>query len=73
VVEYTAEVEQVDESTFVAHDAEYWAAFPMRPCRWGMAGFPTNRLKAAMGGDTSVADPEAGKRCEEIMAQKLGR
>jgi catechol 2,3-dioxygenase len=73
VVEYTTEIEQVDEATYVAHDAEYWGNFPGRPCRWGMGGFPSNRLKAAMGGDTSVADPEAGKRCEEIMAQKLGR
>jgi catechol 2,3-dioxygenase len=73
VVEYTAEVQQVDEATYQAHDAAYWRAFPMRPCRWGMAGTPSNRFKAAASGDTSVADPEAGKRCEEIMAQTLGR
>ena len=57
----------------MAHDAEYWRDFPMRPCRWGMATHPSNRIRAAMGGDLSVADQEAGKRCEEIMAQKLGR
>ena len=73
VVEYTAEVQQVDEATYEAHDAEYWRNFPMRPCRWGMAGMPSNRFKAAAAGDLSVADPEAGKRCEEIMAQTLGR
>jgi catechol 2,3-dioxygenase-like lactoylglutathione lyase family enzyme len=73
VVEYTAEVQQVDEATYEAHDAEYWRNFPMRPCRWGMAGMPSNRFKAAAAGDFSVADPEAGKRCEEIMAQTLGR
>ena len=73
VVEYTAEVEQVDEATYQAKDADYWRTFPMRPCRWGMAGHPSNRLKAAFSGDISVADPEAGKRCEEIMAQTLGR
>ena len=38
-----------------------------------MASHPSNRLRAAMGGDTSVASPEDGKRCEEIMAKKLGR
>ena len=38
-----------------------------------MATHPSNRLRAAMGGDTSVAKEEDGKRCEEIMAQKLGR
>jgi catechol 2,3-dioxygenase-like lactoylglutathione lyase family enzyme len=73
VVEYTAEVEQVDEATYVAKDANYWREFPMRPCRWGMGGHPSNRLKAAFGGDISVADPDDGKRCEQIMAQKLGR
>ena len=72
VVEYTAEVEQIDEAVYTAHDPKYWREFPMRPCRWGMAGHPSNRLKAAFGGDISVADPEDGKRCEEIMAQKLG-
>jgi hypothetical protein len=45
----------------------------MRPCRWGMAGHPSNRLKAAFGGDTTVAYAEDGKRCEEIMAKTLGR
>ena len=73
VVEYTAEVQQVNEATYEAHDAEYWRNFPMRPCRWGMAGMPSNRFKAAAAGDFSVADQEAGKRCEEIMAQTLGR
>ena len=73
VVEYTAEVQQIDEATYQAHDADYWRAFPMRPCRWGMAGMPSNRFKAAASGDLSVADPEAGRRCEEIMAQTLGR
>ena len=52
---------------------KYWRDFPMRPCRWGMAGHPSNRLKAAFGGDISVADPNDGKRCEEIMAKTLGR
>jgi catechol-2,3-dioxygenase len=73
VVEYTTEIEQIDESTYMPHDAEYWANFPGRPCRWRMATKPSNRVRAAMGGDTSVANPEDGKRCEEIMAQTLGR
>jgi len=73
VVEYTTEIEQIDEATYMAHDAKYWREFPMRPCRWGMGGHPSNRLRAAMGGDTTVANPEDGKRCEEIMAQTLGR
>ncbi|MGH6769361.1 MAG: VOC family protein [Xanthobacteraceae bacterium] len=71
VVEYTAEVEQIDEAIYLPHDAKYWREFPMRPCRWGMAGHPSNRFKTAASGDLSVADPEAGKRCEEIMAKAL--
>jgi len=73
VVEYTTEVQQVDETDYEAHDAKYWREFPMRPCRWGMAGHPSNRLKAAFGGDITVADEADGKRCEEIMAKTLGR
>jgi catechol 2,3-dioxygenase-like lactoylglutathione lyase family enzyme len=73
VVEYTAEVEQIDEAVYTPHDAAYWRTFPMRPCRWGMAGHPSNRLKAAFAGDISVADEADGKRCEEIMAQTLRR
>jgi catechol-2,3-dioxygenase len=73
VTEYTTEVQQVDETDFEPHDMEYWNKFPMRPCRWGIATQPSNRVRAAMGGDISVADPAAGKRCEEIMAGTLGR
>jgi catechol-2,3-dioxygenase len=73
VTEYTTEVQQIDEIDYEPHDAPYWTAYPMRPCRWGFAGHPSNRLKAAFGGDTSVADPADGKRCEEIMAKALGR
>jgi catechol 2,3-dioxygenase-like lactoylglutathione lyase family enzyme len=73
VVEYTAEVEQVDEAQCEAHDAAYWRNFPMRPCRWGMATHLSNRLKAAFAGDVSVADAADGQRCEEIMAKTLKR
>jgi catechol 2,3-dioxygenase-like lactoylglutathione lyase family enzyme len=73
VTEYTTEVQQIDEAFYEPHDAAYWTAFPMRPCRWGMGGHPSNRLKAAFGGDLSVADPSDGKRWEEIMAKTLGR
>ena len=73
VVEYTAEVQQIDEATHQARDDNYWRVFQRDRCRWGMAGVPSARFKAAASGDTSVADPKAGKRCEEIMAQRLGR
>jgi len=73
VTEYTTEIQQIDESDYEPHDARYWTDFPQRPCRWGFAGHPSNRLRAAFGGDLSVADPADGKRCEEIMAKTLGR
>ncbi len=73
VVEYTAEVEQIDESIYIPHDAKYWREFPNRPCRWNMAGQPSNRFKAAAHGDLSVADPQAGTRGEEIMAKTRAR
>ena len=63
---------QVDEATFIPHEPDYWAAFPSRPCRWGMAMQMSNRCKSAMSGEL-VEDEEAGRRCEEIMARKLGR
>lgn len=73
VTEYTAEVQQIDEAEYEPHYKDYWDNFPMRPCRWGMGGHPSNRLRAAMGGDLGVADASDGKRCEEIMAKTLGR
>jgi catechol 2,3-dioxygenase len=72
VTEYTAEVDQVDEATHIAQDAEYWRNFPGRPCRWGMAGHPSNRLKVAMAGGL-LAGTEEGERCEQVMAKTLGR
>jgi catechol 2,3-dioxygenase-like lactoylglutathione lyase family enzyme len=72
VTEYTTEVDQVDEATHVAHDAAYWRNLPGRPCRWNMAGPPSNRLKVAMGG--SVVVTAAGdERCEDVMAKTLAR
>lgn len=73
VVEYTAELEQVDEAAYRPNDAKYWREFPLRPCRWGVATRPSNRAMAAFAGDMSVADPTDGLRCEEIMAKVLAR
>ncbi len=70
VTEYTTEVEQVDEATYVPNTAEYWRNFPGRPCRWNMAGHPSNRLKAAMSGELTE---DENLRCEEVMARTLGR
>ena len=72
VTEYTAEVEQVDEASYIKHDAAYWRSFPGRPCRWNMAGPPSNRLKVAMAGGL-IGEADGDVRCEDVMAKTLGR
>ncbi|MES2191829.1 MAG: VOC family protein [Pseudomonadota bacterium] len=49
VVEYTTEMDQIDEA-YPAKDAKYWSEFPRRPCRWGVARKPSERLMQAMAG-----------------------
>jgi hypothetical protein len=46
---------------------------PGRPCRWNMAGHPSNRLKSAMGGDIwpDKLNADANQRCEDVMAKTL--
>jgi catechol 2,3-dioxygenase len=73
VTEYTTEVDQVDEATHIAQTPEYWRNFPGRPCRWGMAGHPSNRLKVAMGGNVVPLAADADARCEDVMAKTLAR
>ena len=74
VVEYTTEIQQIDEAEYVPQTPEYWAAFPMRPCRWGMATMASNRLRAAMAGKLiDVAEEDRDLRCEEVMARTLSR
>jgi catechol 2,3-dioxygenase len=72
VTEYTTDVEQVDEATYRPHDVEYWRNFPGRPCRWNMAGHPSNRLKVAMAGGL-VGEADGDARCEDVMAKTLAR
>jgi catechol 2,3-dioxygenase-like lactoylglutathione lyase family enzyme len=75
VTEYTTEVEQVDEAVYVANTPEYWAVYPMRPCRWGMATQPSNRVKFAMSGKLAAGEePEdESLRCDDVIARRLGR
>jgi catechol-2,3-dioxygenase len=69
VVEYTAEVQQVDD-TYVPHDAKYWHDLNVWPCRWNMASTPSEEARFAMSG--GLVEQE-NRRCEEIMASALGR
>jgi catechol 2,3-dioxygenase len=74
VAEYTTDMQQIDEAEYIPGTADYWANFPLRPCRWGMAPNPSNRLKAAMSGKLPAADEDDGNmRCEEVMAKTLAR
>jgi catechol 2,3-dioxygenase len=55
-VEYTTDMDQVDES-HQAGSAEYWANFPKRPCRWGVAGKPSAKLAVAFAGKGLLNGP----------------
>lgn len=59
-VEYTTEMEHVDEATYVANTAEYWGNFPMRPCRWGMARKPSEVMIRAFSGELREPAVAAG-------------
>jgi catechol-2,3-dioxygenase len=69
VTEYTTEVEQVDDN-YVAHDAKYWNEMNVFPCRWNMAAPPSPFARKAMSGELYE---EENLRCEQVMAQALGR
>jgi hypothetical protein len=43
------------------------------PDRWGTAGVPSNRMRAAMSGALYLGeDADADVRCEDIIGRKLG-
>ncbi len=69
VVEYTTEVQQVDD-TYEFHDAQYWADLNIWPCRWEMAGPPSELVRRAQTGELT---DELNASCEQIMARRLGR
>jgi catechol 2,3-dioxygenase len=69
VAEYTTEVQQVDDS-YVGHDAKWWQDQNLFPCRWNMAGVPSEFARKAMSG---LVAEEENRRCEEVMAKALGR
>lgn len=69
VAEYTTGMQQIDEATYAPQTAEYWRTYPLRPCRWGMAMHPSERIKRAFQGILE-SDTEAQARCEDIIARK---
>jgi hypothetical protein len=43
------------------------------PDRWGTAGAPSNRMRAAMSGALYLGEEQPGDaRCEDIIGRKLG-
>ena len=58
VIEYTAEVEQVDEATYETGTPEDWAQRVKGPDRWGFADPPTDHLRRCMGGDPQPPEVE---------------
>jgi catechol 2,3-dioxygenase len=71
VAEYTTGMEHVDEATYRPQTAEYWRNFPLRPCRWGMAMQPSDRIKSAFAGNLDSAQPDAPARCEDVIARRM--
>ena len=58
VIEYTAEVEQVDEAAYVTGTPEDWAKRVQGPDRWGFADPPTPLLRQCMGGNPQAPQVE---------------
>jgi len=72
VAEYTTELDQLDDATHVPQGPEYWQKVTPTPDRWGTAGFPSNRMRAAMSGALYLGEDEVGERCEDVIGRKLG-
>ena len=61
-IEYTAEVEQIDERSWKPGTAEDWAKTPIkRPDRWGFSGPPSPRMREAMHGASQLAKQHAAE------------
>src|SRR5713101_7035608 len=73
VAEYTTELDQIDDATYVPQDADYWQKMMPMPDRWGTAGPPSNRMRAAMSGALYLGEEQREDvRCEDIIGRKLG-
>ena len=73
VAEYTTELDQLDDATHVPQNAEYWQKMMPMPDRWGTAGAPSNRMRAAMSGALYLGEDQRDDvRCEDIIGRKLG-
>jgi catechol 2,3-dioxygenase len=72
VAEYTTELDQLDDATHVPQGPDYWQKMMPIPDRWGTAGAPSNRMRAAMSGALYLGEEAGDVRCEDIIGRKLG-
>lgn len=72
VAEYTTELDQLDDATHVPQGPDYWQKVMPMPDRWGTAGAPSNRMRAAMSGALYLGEEAGDVRCEDIIGRKLG-
>jgi catechol 2,3-dioxygenase len=55
-VEYTTDIQQIDEDTYTPGTAADWQSAKIkRPDRWGLAGLPSERVRLAMQGAGQTA------------------
>lgn len=67
-IEYTTDVEQVDDS-YVTHGGDFWQAEPLRPCAWaGAKTAPTVWMREAMSGKTVEA---RNASCDDAISEKM--
>jgi hypothetical protein len=64
-------MQQIDETTYRPQTAEYWRTFPLRPCRWGMAPKPSDRIMNAFVGRLEESKQDTPVRCEDVIARRL--
>ena len=69
VAEYTTEVDQVGRQLCRPRLGLVEGA-DLFPCRWNMAGVPSDFVRKAMSG---ALYEEENQRCEQVMAKALGR
>jgi hypothetical protein len=55
----------------VPQNADYWQKMMPLPDRWGTAGPPSNRMRAAMSGALYLGEERDDVRCEDIISKTL--
>ena len=67
-IEYTTEVEQVDDS-YPTRMGDYWQAQPLRPCSWaGKMTVPTKWMAEAMNG---ITIEKRNASCDDVISEKM--